>query len=127
MFQKSINHIAKNFFISTSINESNILFIIFDFYQMRIIFYFKSIINNIESKILLISNKKHVDLKTSNKTFKNRDLTFLITSISINHHIYRRCKQHFISKNLLYKHIFHYNKNIFEFNFVTKTVKLNNF
>ena len=130
MFQKSINHIANRFFILTLINESNILFIIFDFHQMRINFYFKSVIINFTSlffisTIKLISNKKHVDLKTLNKSLKNRDLTFLITTTSINNRICRRCKQHFILKNLLHKHILHCNKNIIEFKFTIKTVKLN--
>ena len=81
--------------------------------QKRIIAYFKS---TISSKISLISNKKHAEFKNHDQSTQNRDLTFLISLISVDHFIHRicrRCKQHFNSKNFLHKHLTHCNKNIF--------------
>ena len=109
------------------------LFFIFHFEkmrvrQMRIIFYFKSVINSftslffISTKIKLISNKKHAEFKNHDQSIQNRDLTsnafknVSFSLISIDHFIHRicrRCKQHFNSKIFLHKHLAHCNKNIF--------------
>ena len=76
--------------------------------QMRITSYFKSTINKFTNQIKLISNKKHVDLKISvisiwidHLTLRNSYDNHFIKS----HHIYRDCTQHFISRNMLHKHL----------------------
>ena len=57
----------------------------FDFRQINIKAYFKSINNNIDSKTKLISIRKYVDFESFVKSIRNRDLTFSISSILVNH------------------------------------------
>ena len=132
MLQKSVNHIAKRFFISTAIeSHGSILPTFSNLHQMRIIFYFKSANSSTSlssiSMVKLVSNRKHADLKTSGKSLRNRDLASSITSASASHRICRRCKQHFTSGNLLHRHISHCSKGTTGFKSAAKAVRLNNF
>ena len=88
------------------------------FHQMRITSYFKSAINNSTSRsftsansvIKLASNRKHADLKFSVKSIWIDHLTSRNSydSHSIkSHHICRGCTQHFISRNMLHRHLRH--------------------
>ena len=95
----------------------------FDFRQARIIVYFKRFVSYSFvciislSKIKLVSIKQYNNSKKQCQLTQNRDLTsnnIYKNILYANHLTYstcRRCKQHFISKNILYKHIRYCNSN----------------
>ena len=118
-------------FSSFNIIQNNLHFVFFDMRirQTRIASYFKSTFNDFTSrffistnwKIKLISNKKHVDSKSHDKSIKINDLTsknsydnYFIKYF----HIYRRFTQHFISNNMFHKHLNHCSENINRWSFV---------
>ena len=70
---------------------------------MRITLYFK-LINNFKSTIKLIFNKKNIDFQNFVKSTKIDDLTLRKSSF-FTYYICYRCMQHFISKNIFYKHL----------------------
>ena len=108
MLQKSANHIAKRPSISASTLPTNPP----GLHQMRITSYFKPATNSPTPlpPTLLASNRKHADLKTPGKSLRNRDLAPPISPASashLSHRICRRCKQHFITGNMLHRHLQH--------------------
>ena len=140
MLQKSINHIAKRFFISM-FNESHES--ISDFHQMRITSYFKPTANRIIKVIIniiindftsssfvtrfMIStlnfNKKHAQLNIYDIWIKIGHLTSIRSFARhfITHRICRHCKQHFSSENFLHRHLTHCSRDIFDFKHVWRT------
>ena len=89
--------------------------------QMRITQYFKPAANSLTPRLptprpsvstsnaKLASNRKHEDLNISGKSPEIDNLTsFSKASASqFTHHICRRCMQHFISENMLHRHLPH--------------------
>ena len=75
--------------------------------QMRITAYFKPAIL---SKAPLASNRKHAEIKNHGQSNRNRDLAPSFSpaiASHVTHHTCRRCEQHYISGNMLHRHLRH--------------------
>lgn len=75
--------------------------------QMRIIQYFKSAVNSFGSVTELISIRKYADSRGSNKSPEIDDLASFSKALTSHptHRTCHRCTQHFISGNMLHRHL----------------------